>query len=67
MTSMPVRLPVTTEQLIEELDKLNPPPTVDGPLDEKMIQELVFLAGRRSVIDELIRIQIRSEHEAGGY
>ncbi len=36
---------------------LNPPPTVTGPdLDCKTCKELVFLAGRRSVVEELNRL-----------
>jgi hypothetical protein len=44
--------------LIDELDELNPPPVVEGPLTtEKEIQDHVFRAGRRSIVDELIRLK----------
>lgn len=64
MPALPTHLPITIEQLIEELDELNPPPVVEGPLiDEKSIQTHVFLAGRRSVIDELIRLRDGSKEK----
>ena len=57
MPSLPAHLPQHIDQLIEELVILNPPPTVTGPdLDCKTCKELVFLAGRRSVVEELNRL-----------
>ena len=56
-TSLPAHLPHRIDQLIEELDALNPAPVVDGLLtDSEKIQYLVFQAGRRSVVDELVRL-----------
>lgn len=61
-TSLPGILPLHVDQLIEELDVLNPAPVVTGLLDsEEQIQELVFQAGRRSVVDELVRLLIKSK------
>ena len=57
MTSLPARLPARVNDLIMELDDLNKPPVIVGPVDPKDIQELVFAAGRRSIIDELLRLQ----------
>mgnify|MGYP003144835336 CR=1 FL=1 len=57
MPSLPAHLPAHMEQLIEELDQLNPAPVVTGPeLDCDTCKELVFLAGRRSVVEELVRL-----------
>ena len=56
-TSLPENLPHTMDQLIEELDQLNPPPVVDGILtSDDQIQRLIFDAGRRSIVDELLRL-----------
>ena len=45
------------DQLIEELDQLNPAPVVTGPdLDCETCKEMIFLAGRRSVVDDLLRL-----------
>ena len=58
MTSLPATLPRSITQLLKELDQLNPAPKVTGHLtDPEQIQSLVFAAGRRSVIDELLRLQ----------
>jgi hypothetical protein len=58
MPSLPTHLPIQVEQLIDELNELNPPPVVEGPLtSEKEIQDHVFRAGRRSVVDELLRLK----------
>ena len=54
---MPQNLPRTVDQLIDELDKLNPPPVVTGTLEPGAVQELVFAAGRRAVVDELLRVR----------
>lgn len=56
-TSLPQHLPRSVEQLIKELDQLNPPATVDSRvLSADRVQELVYLAGRRSVVEELLRL-----------
>jgi len=61
-TSLPGNLPRHVEQLVLELDDLNPAPVVDGPITcEEQIQELVFLAGRRSIVDELLRLLAKSK------
>ena len=62
MPSLPTHLPIQVDQLIDELDELNPPPVVEGPLtSEKEIQEHVFQAGRRSIVDELIRLKDKTK------
>ena len=61
-TALPSHLPRTVDQLIDDLDLLNPSPVVTGTLtDAASVQELVFLAGRRSVVDELIRVREREK------
>lgn len=65
MASLPARLPHTVDELVDELDALNPAPVVDSMLiNEQSIQELVFKAGRRSVIEELLRIKTRTRKES---
>ena len=61
MTSLPGRLPHSVEELIEDLDSLNPAPVVTGCIEDKDIQDLVFQAGRRSVVDELVRLLQQSK------
>ncbi len=57
MLSLPAHLPAHMDQLIEELDQLNPAPVVTGPdLDCETCKEMIFLAGRRSVVDDLLRL-----------
>lgn len=65
MASLPARLPHTVMDLIDELDHLNPAPVVEGPLtDQEQIQKLVWIAGRRSVINELILTRDRNRKES---
>ena len=62
-TSLPQRLPHSVKQLIEEPDKLNPPAVVESnQINAEQIQELLFLAGRRSVVEELLRL-LESEND----
>lgn len=54
---LPTRLPRFSEDLVQQLDELNPPPVVRNVLaNDEAIQELVFQAGRRSIVDELLRL-----------
>ena len=58
MTALPQSLPINVELLLEELDKLNPAPVVRGILTtDEQVQELVYQAGRRSIVEELIRLR----------
>ena len=57
MGSLPAHLPAHVDQLIDELDELNPAPIVTGTIAKTDIQELVFAAGRRSVVEELLRLK----------
>lgn len=62
-TSLPQRLPVSVKQLILELDQLNQPAVVNShQINAEQIQELLFLAGRRSVVEELLRL-LESEND----
>ena len=62
MHALPTQLPIKVDQLIDELDDLNPKPVVSGVLiDPVHIQELVYLAGRRSLVEELIRLREKSK------
>ena len=54
---LPHGLPTFSKDLVKQLEELNPRPVVEHLLTgEEAIQELVFQAGRRSVIDELVRL-----------
>jgi hypothetical protein len=62
MSALPTQLPVKVDQLIEELDELNPEPVVSGILiDPEEIQELVYRSGRRSLVEELIRLRDKAK------
>ena len=61
--SLPATIPLTSEQLIQELDELNPTPTIEGPIDPETIQELVYQAGRRSVVEELVRLLEKTKEQ----
>ena len=62
MTTLPATLPFQVDQLIEELNVLNPVPVVTGPITSpEQVQELVFQAGRRSIVDELLRLLEKSQ------
>ena len=62
MTSLPQALPRNVDQLIDELDALNPAPIITGPIDPESIQDMVFAAGRRAVGEELVRIRERERN-----
>jgi hypothetical protein len=56
--SLPTSLPIKVEQLVNELDKLNPPAVIETPnITEEKKRELIFQAGRRSVVEELLRLK----------
>jgi len=62
MSALPTQLPIKVSQLIEELDELNPKPVVSGILiDPGEIQELVYRSGRRSLVEELMRLQDKTK------
>lgn len=62
MPSYPRVLPQSVIQLIEELDEAIPPARVDDPdVDETRLKHLIFQAGRRSLVDELIRLLHRAK------
>ena len=58
------RLPATCNELITELDRLVPPAQVLGPVTEDGMQQLIFLAGRRDLVEQLKRIRDK-EHRHG--
>ena len=63
MPSLPATLPHHMDQLIEELDTLNPAPVVTGPVTTaEEIQTMVFAAGRRSIVEELIRLKEKAQN-----
>jgi len=65
MPSLPAHLPARVDQLIDELATLNPAPVVTGAdLDCDTCKELIFLAGRRSVVEELVRLQDKQKEGA---
>ena len=57
--SLPTALPLNAESLVDDLDKLIPHATITSPdqLSEEGRWKLAFEAGRRSVVDELIRLK----------
>ena len=55
-SALPRVLPETVLQLIKELDKLNPPVTLMSPPSSDDLIELSYRIGRRSVVDELLRL-----------
>ena len=63
---MPQRLPLTVDQLIHELDDLNPPVTLHSPPVPEHLLELAYRVGRRSVVDELVRLTQRTEGDDHG-
>ncbi len=65
MAVYPARLPHTVSELIDDLDKVTPRPAVEGPItDDETLQKLVFDAGRRSIVDELMRLKNRTQKES---
>jgi hypothetical protein len=48
---------MTVDQLIQELDALNQPVTLTVPAKPEDLIELAHRVGRRSIVDELIRLQ----------
>ena len=54
-SGLPRHLPTYSTDLVEQLDKLNPPVVVEKPLHPDELAELAFQAGRRSLVDELLR------------
>lgn len=57
----PLSLPRTVFELIDQLDHQVPAAIIDTPpLPDARIQELMFEAGRRSLVDELVRLKERS-------
>jgi hypothetical protein len=58
----PLSLPRTVVELIDQLDQQVPIAIIDAPpLPDARIQELMFEAGRRSIVDELVRLKERSQ------
>ena len=53
---LPNQLPTYARDLVTQLDKLNPPVIVESPLSPDDIPTISFNAGRRSLVDELVRI-----------
>jgi hypothetical protein len=53
---LPNHLPTYATDLVEQLEKLNPPVVVESPLDAADIPAISFMAGRRSIVDELTRL-----------
>lgn len=53
---LPNQIPTFSLDLIKQLDRLNPQAVVDEPITADQCPTINFLAGRRSLVDELIRI-----------
>ena len=61
-SSLPTRLPLTVDQLIRELDQIVKAPIVQTPGCLNQPNHLIFDAGRRSVVDELLRLLERESN-----
>lgn len=55
-------LPPTSRELIAELNLLVPPAYVAGPIQPDDVQRLVFAAGRRDLVEQLLRVLERQSH-----
>lgn len=64
-TSLWTRLPATAETLIDELDAIVPPASVEGPVADEGLRQLIFLAGRRDLVNQLIRIRDNERRRDG--
>ena len=53
---LPNHLPTYAKDLVEQLDKLNPPVFIESPLHPVDTPTISFQAGRRSIVDELVRL-----------
>lgn len=54
-SGLPRHLPTYSTDLVEQLDKLNPPVLIEKPILPDELGELAFQSGRRSLVDELLR------------
>lgn len=62
MSGYPSTLPRTIDELIADLDRVVVTPNIESPpLDEPAIQDLLFAAGRRSIVNELLLLQKRRD------
>lgn len=65
-THYPLRLPHLSEDLVKQLDEAVPPATIEAPpLSDARLHELLFAAGRRSLVDELVRLKARKDQDHG--
>ena len=62
-TSLPHFVPLTVEQMVEELDVLIPHAVLTGPLSQEDPHQLSYDAGRRSVVDQLITLMNTTDDE----
>lgn len=62
MAKLPNQWPITSDELLDELAAQEKPAVVESPAqvyDEGARGELIFQAGRWSIVDELIKIRDR--------
>jgi len=57
MSNLPTHLPLTVNQMIEELDNLNPPVVLTAIVNETDLCTIAYKVGRRSIVDELLRLK----------
>ncbi len=57
---LPHRLPPKSEDLVRELDEIVQRPDLTNPYHQSNLDQLNYEIGRRSVVDELIRLLPRS-------
>ena len=64
MSGYPRTLPTMSADLVEQMHERVPPAVVEGPeLSEQQTRDLIFQAGRRSVVDELVRLLERAKEQ----
>ncbi len=62
MTALPKSLPMDVFELVDQLVQLNPPPTVDGPMNEDQIHLKLVECGRHQVVQELKILADNARH-----
>jgi hypothetical protein len=54
-------LPPSSRELISDLDAAVPPAHVLGPVTEDGMKQLIFLAGRRDLVEQLKRLRDKEQ------
>tara|TARA_B100001094_G_scaffold53028_1_gene48532 strand:+ start:1270 stop:1461 length:192 start_codon:yes stop_codon:yes gene_type:complete len=62
MNGLPQALPNDVFELVDQLAKLNPPPTIEGPTNEDQIHLKLVECGRHQVAQELKILADNARH-----